>query len=172
MSPSLIICMGVSGVGKSTCAEILAAEFNLIFIEADELHSLSNKQKMQSGEALTDLDRVPWMQAVCEQLKNNAKRGLACVLAHSALRRSHRVQLRNCGLRTLFLYLSAPSSTIALRLNEREGHYMKADLLCSQFKALQSTHNERDVLTLNAAQDRDVLMAQLSKHVNNFIAEK
>ncbi|TQV78183.1 gluconokinase [Exilibacterium tricleocarpae] len=170
MTPPLIVCMGVSGAGKSTSAQILAAKFELTLIEADDLHSLSNKQKMQAGAALTDADRAPWMQAVCRQLSTCAERGIGCVLAHSALRRAHREQLRSCGLRTLFLHLDAPRETIARRLREREHHYMNAELLDSQFEALQPTDGEADVVTLTAL-DREALMAQASARVVDFIAQ-
>jgi len=172
MSPSLIICMGLSGVGKSTCAQILATEFNFVFIEADDLHSSANKQKMRSGEALNDQDRAPWMQAVCERLSLHAAQAQHCVLAHSALRHPHREQLRNCGMRTLFLHLDAPRDTIAQRIVEREGHYMKAGLLDSQLKALQNTLGEQDVVTLNASLNRGSLMTQATLQVENFINNK
>jgi len=172
MSPSLIICMGVSGVGKSTCARILATEFNLVFIEADDLHSSANKQKMRSGEALNDSDRAPWMQAVCERLSFHAAQAQGCVLAHSGLRRPHREQLRNCGMRSLFLHLDAPRDTIAQRIVERESHYMKVDLLDSQFRALEKTHKERDVVTLNAKLSRSSLMTQAILEVEKFINHK
>jgi len=161
--------MGVSGVGKSTCARTLAAEFNFAFIEADDLHSSSNKQKMRSGAALNDKDRAPWMQAVCERVSSHAAQAQGCVLAHSGLRRLHREQLRNCGMPSLFLHLDAPRDTIAQRITEREGHYMKVDLLDSQFRALEKTHEERDVVTLNAKLEQSSLMTQAILEVKNFI---
>jgi len=169
MIPPLIICMGVSGVGKSTCAQILATEFNFVFIEADDLHCSANKQKMRSGEALNDSDRAPWMRAVCERVSFHAAQAQGCVLAHSGLRRSHREQMRNCGMRSLFLHLDAPRDTIAQRIVERESHYMKVDLLDSQFRALEKTHKERDVVTLNAKLNRSSLMTQAILEVENFI---
>lgn len=170
-SPALIICMGVSGSGKSTCGRVLAENLDLAFIEADDLHSPSNKQKMGAGEALTDADRGPWMAAVCDVLKGHAERGQDCVLAHSALRKMHREQLRQCGLRTLFLHIDAPREVIAQRLGQRQNHYMKADLLDSQLSAFQSTESEADILRLNSTVTREELMAQVLCSVTGFIAQ-
>ena len=170
MTPPLIVCMGVSGAGKSTCARMLAASFDLDFIDADDLHGDDNRRKMQAGEALNDADRAPWMRAVCRQLELRRDRGVGCVLAHSALRRAHREQLRSCGLRTLFLHLDAPRETIAGRLRLRKDHFMPGALLDSQFEALQSTQDERDVAALDAALDKEELMALASTVAGAFIA--
>ncbi|MEM6900072.1 MAG: gluconokinase, partial [Pseudomonadota bacterium] len=64
MTGALIICMGVSGSGKSTLAQSLATHFSLPFLEADDFHSIENRQKMASGIALTDKDREPWMMDI------------------------------------------------------------------------------------------------------------
>jgi len=170
--PPLIVCMGVSGSGKSTCAQILADNLKLVFIEADDLHSLSNKEKMGAGQPLTDADRAPWMAAVCNMLKGYAQQGRGCVLAHSALRHMHRDQIRACGLRTLFLHIDAPRDVIAQRLAQRENHYMKAVLLDSQLNAFQSTEGERDVLTLNSTVTREAFTARMMLCVTDFIAKK
>jgi len=46
----LIVVMGVSGSGKTSAAKVLAEEFGLSFVEADDLHSKENKTKMTAGE--------------------------------------------------------------------------------------------------------------------------
>lgn len=170
MTPPLIVCMGVSGTGKSTCARSLATNFDLPFIEADDLHTSSNKEKMRTGLALTDGDREPWMRAVCERLSKNAGDGIGCILAHSALRRAHRERLRSCGLRTLFLHLDGSRETIARRLGERDDHFMPATLLDSQFSALQSISEESDVVALNTALDIEELMFHATSVANEFMS--
>ena len=167
----LIVCMGVSGCGKSTCGQLLAPSFNLTFVDADDLHNAHNIAKMRSGKPLTDADREPWMRDVCQTIDAVAKSGVGCVLAHSALRREHREQIRRRGLRTLFLHLEAPRETIVRRLSQREGHFMSTDLLDSQFEALETTHGEGDVIALDTALDRAELMSAASKLVDSFIAE-
>ena len=49
--------MGVSGCGKTLIGKKLAKEFAYQFIEGDDYHSLENKKKMESGQALDDKDR-------------------------------------------------------------------------------------------------------------------
>lgn len=55
---------GTSGCGKSTFGEKLAQSFSIPFIDGDDLHPKSNVDKMSRGEALTDEDRIPWLQAI------------------------------------------------------------------------------------------------------------
>ena len=46
--------MGVSGVGKSTVAQRLAADLGLELAEGDDFHPRSNHDTMSSGQPLTD----------------------------------------------------------------------------------------------------------------------
>lgn len=170
MSSRLIICMGVSGVGKTTYALKIANTLNLDFADADAFHSLANKQKMQQGIPLVDADREPWMQAISEYLNHCAKRKADCVLAHSALRRKHRDQLRSCGLNALFLHFSAPRETITKRLMARENHFMPVSLLDSQFAALESTETEKDILTIDTAKNRQAVTEAALSAASAFIS--
>ncbi len=63
-----IIVMGVSGSGKSTVGEKLAAALNLPFLEGDSLHPKANVDKMASGIPLQDEDRWPWLDKIGERL--------------------------------------------------------------------------------------------------------
>ena len=48
-----IIVMGVSGSGKTSIGQILAARLSLPFFDADDFHSKENKDKMKNGIPLT-----------------------------------------------------------------------------------------------------------------------
>ena len=49
--------MGVSGSGKTTIAERLAAHLLYVFADGDDFHPPQNVEKMARGEPLTDADR-------------------------------------------------------------------------------------------------------------------
>lgn len=151
-TPQLIVCMGVSASGKSTLARALADDLDWQYLDADDFHSESNRQKMACGEPLDDDDRAPWMQAITLHLKQRLCAGTHCVLAHSGLRRQHREQLRTSGFDVRFVFLDGHEKTIADRLRNRRGHYMPPTLLESQYAALQRPDDEPDVITLDCTQ--------------------
>jgi gluconokinase len=140
-----IVVMGVSGCGKSTVGEALAARLGLPFIEGDALHDPASIAKMAAGRPLGDADRWPWLGRVGAALA--APPGGA-VAACSALRRSYRDALRAAVPGLAFLHLAGDRATIAARQAVRTGHFMPAALIDSQFAALQPTEGEPDVLTL------------------------
>jgi hypothetical protein len=57
----VLVIMGVSGSGKSTVAGVLAGKLGWDLAEGDDLHPEANVAKMQSGLALSDEDRWPWL---------------------------------------------------------------------------------------------------------------
>lgn len=128
----VVVC-GVSGAGKSTVASALAERLGRGFIDADDFHSLAAKQKMASGVALSEQDRLPWLAVLHEHL---AASPVPLVLACSALKRRYREQLSG-GLRMSFIMLTLPPQTAAERVKGRAGgHFMPDSLVVSQFAAL------------------------------------
>jgi gluconokinase len=127
--------MGVSGSGKSTIGKRVATQLRLPFLEGDDFHTRANIDKMSAGIALTDTDRIPWIDALARAINES---GCADVIvACSALSRSVRERLRNeVKHRLRFIYLRANRETIAERMRQRQ-HFMKVDLLPSQFAALE-----------------------------------
>ena len=92
--PIFVIVMGVSGSGKTTLATGIAQRMGWQFREGDELHPPANVEKMSRGEALTDEDRWPWLEAIGQWLDEQAARGESAVVTCSALRRTYRDLLR------------------------------------------------------------------------------
>ena len=161
--------MGVSGTGKSTLAETLAARFDLEFVDADDYHGAENRRRMAAGIPLRDTDREPWMAEVCAALLRILQSGSGCALAHSALQRARREQLRRLGFRTLFIHLEGDRSIIHQRLVERRDHYMPASLLQSQFETLEDTTDEKDVVRVDIGAEIPEIAATSTQLVGEFI---
>jgi len=179
---------GVSGSGKTTLGKALAEALSLPFIDADDIHSQANRDKMTRGEPLTDADRGPWLvnvrKAAVQALEGNAWSGV--VVACSALKTSYREVLRgtraNLGCsetyevmaishegydtqlpmgerreeergngaspaqkpRTVFVHPFGGRSELLERVAGREGHFMKANMLESQFDTLENPAGTRE----------------------------
>ncbi|MBE5314796.1 MAG: AAA family ATPase [Xanthomonadales bacterium] len=146
-SPKLVVCMGVSGSGKSTLARALSACLNWPMLEGDDFHSDLNRNHMASGKPLTEEMREPWLASICSGLR---ARNSDCVLACSALRRSHRDRLRSVGWNTRFLLLELSPDNARARHERRRGHFMPSSLVDSQFEALEWPLGEHDVSRLDA----------------------
>jgi gluconokinase len=56
--------MGVEGSGKTSVGQLLAQTLGWMFVDADDFHSASNKEKMSRGVPLDDADRGPWLWAI------------------------------------------------------------------------------------------------------------
>lgn len=90
------------------------------------------------------------MQRITTHLYELAGLGTHCVLAHSALRHTHREALRQCGFDACFLRLHCDAEILRARLERRESHFMPANLLASQMQAFEPTDGEADVVRLDA----------------------
>jgi len=167
--PVLVICMGVSGSGKSTVAAGLAQRFDLEFVEADDYHSDENRARMKAGIPLTDEQREPWIDSLCRLLKDRRQKGIHCVLAYSGLRRAHRQRFRELGFQTLFLHLAGDRNLIAKRMAHRRGHYMPPSLLDSQFAAMEAADSEPDVVIVDGTAPLPEVIATCRKRVQDFL---
>lgn len=127
--------MGVSGCGKSTIGKLLAERLQIPFYDADDFHPITNKERMANGIPLTDEDRLPWLNAIWEQMKIWTLQEGA-VLACSALKESYR-ELLNKDLKVQWIFLDGNYELIRNRLNERANHFFDPKLLLSQFDTLE-----------------------------------
>jgi carbohydrate kinase (thermoresistant glucokinase family) len=131
--PRRIIVMGVSGCGKSTVGAALAKALARVFVDGDDLHPQSNRDKMAAGTPLTDEDRLPWLDRVGETLAS----GDGAVIACSALKRSYRDRIRNWAPDTVFIHLTGSEELLAARHKARTNHFMPTSLLRSQLDTLE-----------------------------------
>jgi carbohydrate kinase (thermoresistant glucokinase family) len=132
----IIVVMGVSGTGKTTVGAMLAKELKCPFLEGDSLHSRKNIDKMSHGIPLTDADRAPWLAAIHARIVKAFESGLDLVVGCSALKQRYRRRLAE-GVPITWVYLKGSPAVIRARLRHRSNHFMKADMLASQFKALE-----------------------------------
>jgi gluconokinase len=145
MKPLLVV-MGVTGAGKSTVGGLVAERLGLSFHDADDFHPPSNIAKMSAGQPLTDDDRWPWLDAIGAHLA--AHRGRGCVVTCSALKRVYRDRLREAAPDLRFVFLHGEVSLVASRQAARQGHFMPASLVASQFAILEAPAPEEGVIAL------------------------
>ena len=132
-----MLLIGVSGSGKSTVGRDLARYLKGEFLDADDFHPPLNRHKMASGIPLSDEDRLPWLEALGAELKSRRTSPLPLVLACSALKKSYRNFLRNASPGLVTVYLQGSPDLIRERLQRRQGHFMKAGMLESQFADIE-----------------------------------
>lgn len=146
MAGRVIVLMGVTGAGKTTVGELLAARLGARFAEGDAYHPPANVAKMRGGTPLQDADRWPWLEAIRAELARAIAGGETVVVACSALKRAYRDVLRRAGPGVHFVHLTGDPGLIAGRLAGRRGHYMPPALLPSQLATLEDPAGEPDVL--------------------------
>ncbi len=155
-APQVVLIMGVSGSGKTTVGWLLAEELGWSFQDADELHPLTNVEKLRRGVPLTNEDRLPWLRRLCRLVKGWIEAQRPVVLACSALTRRYReILLEGVEGRVQFVYLKGSLDLIERRLAGRNDHFMHRDLLASQFEVLEEP-SEALVVDIDDSPDRIV----------------
>ncbi|MPY77608.1 MAG: AAA family ATPase [Actinophytocola sp.] len=144
-----VVVMGVSGVGKSTTAELIADTLGWPLAEADDFHPPANIDKMAAGLPLTDADRAPWLRAIRDWVSARSAAGVSVVVSCSALKRSYRDVLREADAQVRFVFLHAGEHMVLDRLSKRSGHFMPATLLGSQFADLEPLASDEDGVTID-----------------------
>jgi len=134
----ILLLMGVSGSGKTTVGQALSQKLGWPMRDADDFHPVANIQKMRMGAALTDEDRRPWLEAICQQMHRDIAHGVNAIYTCSALKRSYRDQLRAAGPEVKIISLDADVTLLQQRLSKRENHFFNPVLLMSQLTTLEN----------------------------------
>ncbi|KAI5304674.1 hypothetical protein KEM56_006144 [Ascosphaera pollenicola] len=150
------IVTGPAGCGKTTVAVGLSKAFDLPYVEGDDYHPQSNKDKMANNIPLNDADRWDWLI----QLREAAVKALSTpkssdstayptgvVVTCSALKHKYRDVMRiaayeHPSVSIHFIYLRADEEELMERVQARQGHFMKSDMVRSQFTALEEPTEE------------------------------
>ena len=143
----VLVIMGVSGGGKSTVAGLLAGQLGWDLAEGDDMHPAANIAKMAAGHPLDDADRWPWLARVADWIRVRTAADRPGIVTCSALKRSYRDILR--GPNVVFVYLAGSRELIARRVAARQGHFMPAALLDSQFAALEPPGPDEHAITVD-----------------------
>ena len=148
--PAAVVVMGVSGAGKSSIGERLAARLGCEFVEGDRLHPAANVEKMAQGIPLTDEDRWPWLDLIGKELAQAIEKGDDIVLSCSSLKRVYRDRMRQAtDGRLRFVFLKGTPELLEVRMGERTGHFMPLSLLQTQLATLESPEGEEGVVTVD-----------------------
>ncbi|WP_293122494.1 gluconokinase [Microcoleus sp. bin38.metabat.b11b12b14.051] len=158
----IVMVMGVSGSGKTTVGKLLAESLNWDFSDADDFHPPANIDKMSRGIPLEDGDRLPWLLQLQATIDRWLLENKNVVLACSALKASYREMLCRDKQRMKIVYLKGDFDLFATRLKNRENHYMKVDLLSSQFATLEEP---KDAIIIDASQQLEVMVHQIQNHL-------
>lgn len=156
MSLALIL-MGVSGSGKTSIGKALSAELDWSFFEGDDFHSEGNVARMKNGFPLSDADRIPWLESLSDLISDQLHAGNNIILACSALKEEYRRQLREGHDGVVFVFLDGDFELIWNRMQTRDDHYMKPEMLKSQFDTLESPS--------------DALKVNIDQKINNIVQE-
>ncbi|HKW55609.1 MAG TPA: gluconokinase [Stellaceae bacterium] len=141
--------MGISGAGKSTIAQELAARLGWAFEEGDSFHPEANVAKMHAGIPLTDGDRQPWLERVAAWIDDQRAKKQPGIITCSALKRSYRQVMIGDRREVRLVYLRGGRDVIAEHLAGRHGHFMPAGLLQSQIDTLEEPTPDEDPLTVD-----------------------
>jgi len=157
MKTDFIVVMGISGSGKTSIGRKLAIELSWQFFDADNFHPPENVEKMARGIPLDDLDRLGWLTSLNNLIMDCQKINIKGVLACSALKEVYRQTLTTGCKRVRFVYLKGDYDLILSRMSRRQGHYMKPEMLQSQFATLEEPEN--------------TLVVDISKNIKDIVAE-
>ncbi|MDP3894989.1 gluconokinase [Nocardioides sp.] len=153
--------MGVSGTGKTSVGQRIAALLGGEFLEGDSFHPESNIAKMSAGIPLTDEDRWPWLETLAGLVGSWDIEGVPTVLTCSALRRRYRDVLRTAvpEPRLVFVHLHASFEVLEARMQTRADHFMPASLLRSQFETLEPLEPDETGFVIDVSATLDDVLA-------------
>lgn len=142
MKTKIIFIIGVSGVGKSTIANLLSLELQVPFFDGDDFHPKKNIKKMSDGKPLTDADRYDWLQSLHDLAIKHVKAKKSCIIICSALKQAYRDILNHqIEQHSEWIFLHGSFLQIKKRLDNRKNHFMSSELLKSQFDILEAPVN-------------------------------
>jgi gluconokinase len=161
MKAKIFVIMGVAGCGKTQVGKLLSQNLAWDFYDADDFHPPENISKMANGIPLNDEDRIPWLASLHDLISSSLERKQPCVLACSALKERYRLQLLDGNPDIQLVYLKGSYELIWSRISARKDHYMKPQMLQSQFEALEEP---AEALTMDISRSVDEIVRGILKY--------
>lgn len=137
---------------------------------------------MGNGTPLNDMDRWDWLISLRDAAVNTLSTPESdsspqvpsgVIMSCSALKLKYRDVIRvaaydHPSVRIHFIYLKADENKLMERVLGRSSHYMKGNMVRSQFEALEDPCDEKDVLAV----DVDASPEEVQKRVSETVARK
>ena len=159
--------MGVCGCGKSSVGDLLASNTEGVFIDADSFHPPKNVEKMSAGVPLNDQDRKKWLIAIGQAIK--AHEGpWPLFFGCSALKRKYRnlIDFEADGQEISYIHLEGDKELIRKRMKKREGHFMKTQMIDSQFQDLEKLQSDEKGITVDVEPGLDKVCERILDEIN------
>jgi len=165
MPNKVFIVTGVSGSGKTTVGKALADLLKISFYDGDSFHPAANIAKMASGIPLNDEDRLPFLKAINNAIKEKLPVE-TLVIACSGLKEKYRQLLSEDIDPSLihWVHLQGDYDTIHHRMKQRKDHFMSANMLRSQFEAYELPTAG---MLISTDKDLDQIIQQIMSGINN-----
>lgn len=160
---TICIIMGVAGSGKSTIGSLLGQRLGWVFYDGDDYHSPENREKMSRGIPLTDVDRQSWLLALKKTSDELISSQNNTIIACSALKLAYREILQGEHREIVWVYLKGTYAQILERLEQRQGHFLKAYMLRSQFEILEEPD---DVFTVDISLSPERIVDRIQEYLS------
>lgn len=153
--------MGVAASGKTTVGRALAGRLGWRFLDADDFHSKTSREKMHAGRPLTDRDRRPWLERLHAALTEAVAAKRPVVLACSALTEQYRRLLIGKLPEVRLVYLRITPELARRRIGART-HFFNPALLTNQFETLEEP---TDAITIDASRPARHAVSEIAKRI-------
>ncbi|OBX03806.1 gluconokinase [Gallibacterium genomosp. 3] len=166
------ILMGVSSTGKTSVGTEIVKQLGMKLIDGDDLHPRANIIKMRDGHPLNDEDRAPWLERIRDAAFSLEQKSEKGIIICSALKKKYRDQIREGNKDVKFIYLKGDFDLVLSRMQKRQGHYMKVDMLKSQFATLEEPlADEKDVIHIDINAPFETVVARCVAAIKPFLNE-
>lgn len=164
------ILMGVSSTGKTSVGTEVAHRLGIKLIDGDDLHPRANIIKMGQGQPLNDEDRAPWLERIRDAAFSLEQKSEVGIIICSALKKKYRDLIREGNENVKFIFLHGDFELVLTRMKQRKGHYMKADMLKSQFDTLEvPQYDEKDVISIDINDSFDNVVGHCIESISPLI---